>query len=94
MAVHLHAWALSTADLAVGLAEQVLSRMEGLDGLVLEKLTAPIGVLLVIFESRPDVLPQIAALAIRSGNGLLLKVCQPLALKAPPAGMLCGLAAV
>ena len=53
---------------------QVLSRMEISSGLVLEKLTSPIGVLLIIFEARPDALPQIAALAIRSGNGLLLKV--------------------
>ncbi len=43
------------------------------DGLDLERITVPLGVLGVIFEARPDALIQIASLAIRSGNGAILK---------------------
>lgn len=46
----------------------------GLDeGLTLYKVTCPIGVIGVIFESRPDALVQISTLCLKSGNGILLK---------------------
>lgn len=43
------------------------------DGLELYKVTCPIGVIGVIFESRPDALVQIATLCLKSGNAALLK---------------------
>lgn len=43
------------------------------DGLKLYRVTCPIGVIGVIFESRPDALVQIASLALKSGNAVLLK---------------------
>ena len=49
-----------------------LSAMELAKGLTLTKVTAPLGVLLIIFESRPVALPQFASLAMRRGNGLLI----------------------
>ncbi len=42
-------------------------------GLVLERVSVPLGVVGVIFEARPDAVMQIASLAIRSGNGAILK---------------------
>ncbi|XP_006461782.1 hypothetical protein AGABI2DRAFT_222671 [Agaricus bisporus var. bisporus H97] len=43
------------------------------DGLELYRVSCPIGVLLVIFESRPEVVVNIATLAIKSGNAAILK---------------------
>jgi len=43
------------------------------EGLILEKVTCPIGVIGVIFESRPDALVQISTLCIKSGNCAILK---------------------
>lgn len=43
------------------------------DGLELERFTCPIGVLLIIFEARPEVIANIASLAIKSGNAAILK---------------------
>ncbi|MBS3982390.1 MAG: glutamate-5-semialdehyde dehydrogenase [Dethiobacter sp.] len=43
------------------------------DGLELYKVSCPIGVIGVIFESRPDALVQIATLCLKSGNAVLLK---------------------
>ena len=42
-------------------------------GLVLKRVSCPLGVLGVIFEARPEAAIQIATLAIKSGNGVILK---------------------
>ena len=43
------------------------------DGLTLYKESCPIGVIGIIFEARPEVVPQVAALALKSGNAVVLK---------------------
>src|SRR5829696_3723718 len=43
------------------------------EGLTLSKVTCPLGVVGVVFEARPEVVPQVASLALKSGNACLLK---------------------
>ena len=43
------------------------------DGLILKRIACPLGVLGIIFESRPDAVMQISTLAVKSGNGVILK---------------------
>jgi delta-1-pyrroline-5-carboxylate synthetase len=62
--------AIASMDEPIG---RVLKRLELAEGLILRQESAPLGVILIVFESRPDVLPQLISLALRSGNGLLLK---------------------
>ena len=41
--------------------------------LILNKVACPIGLVAIIFESRPDALPQIVSLCLKSGNAAVLK---------------------
>ena len=62
----------SLASLPDPIGQTTLAR-ELTEGLTLYRVTCPIGVIGVIFESRPDALVQIASLALKSGNAVLLK---------------------
>lgn len=52
---------------------RVMTRTRLDDGLILDKVSVPIGVIAMVFESRPDVIPQILSLALKSGNVVVLK---------------------
>ena len=52
---------------------RVLRRVERPNGLVIEKTTVPRGVIAIIYESRPNVTSDAAALAIKSGNACILR---------------------
>ncbi|MBN1457248.1 MAG: aldehyde dehydrogenase family protein, partial [Sedimentisphaerales bacterium] len=52
---------------------KIISAMELDEGLELFRVSCPIGVIGVIFESRPDALVQISTLCLKSGNAVLLK---------------------
>lgn len=60
----------------IGLTDPVgvtLSATQLDEGLELYKVSCPIGVIGVIFESRPDALVQISSLGLKSGNAVMLK---------------------
>lgn len=61
---------LASAEDPIG---KIVRRTQLADGLELQQSTVPLGVLLIIFEARPEVLPQLVALGVKSANGLLLK---------------------
>ena len=51
----------------------VLSRVERPNGLVIEKTTVPMGVIAIIYESRPNVTSDTAALALKAGSSCVLR---------------------
>ena len=52
---------------------ETMSAMEMDEGLTLYQVSCPIGLIGVIFESRPDVVPQVMSLCLKSGNGVVFK---------------------
>jgi glutamate-5-semialdehyde dehydrogenase len=52
---------------------KLLGKTELDEGLVLEKKSVPLGLIGIIFEARPDVMPQILSLILKSGNAVVFK---------------------
>lgn len=52
---------------------KLLERVERPNGLVIDKVSVPMGVIAIIYESRPNVTSDAAALALKSGNVCILK---------------------
>lgn len=52
---------------------QVLRRVERPNGLVIEKTSVPMGVIAIIYESRPNVTSDAAALALKAGSACVLR---------------------
>ncbi len=70
------------ADMRLGICQaaalpdpvgKVLSRVERPNGLVIERVSVPLGVVAIIYESRPNVTADAAALAVKSGNVCVLR---------------------
>ncbi len=52
---------------------KVLARVERPNGLIIEKTSFPLGVIAIIYESRPNVTSDAAVLALKSGNASVLR---------------------
>jgi glutamate-5-semialdehyde dehydrogenase len=52
---------------------EIISHSERPNGLIMERVRVPIGVLAIIYESRPNVTADAAALGLRSGNAVILR---------------------
>ncbi len=52
---------------------RVLERIQRPNGLIIEKTAVPLGVIAIIYESRPNVTSDAAALALKSGNAGILR---------------------
>ena len=52
---------------------QIIDRSERANGLVMERVRVPLGVIGIIYESRPNVTADAAALTLRSGNAVILR---------------------
>ena len=52
---------------------QVIRRVERPNGLIIEKTSVPLGVVAIIYESRPNVTSDAAVLALKSGNAVILR---------------------
>jgi glutamate-5-semialdehyde dehydrogenase len=63
---------LELKELSDPIGKELMNRQLD-DGLILKKITVPIGVIGVIFEARPDAMVQVASLCIKSGNCAILK---------------------
>ena len=53
--------------------DKTLEKWKRPNGLKIEKKTIPIGVIAIIYESRPNVTSEVAALCFKSGNPVILK---------------------
>ncbi len=63
---------LELKELSDPIGKELMNRQLD-EGLILKKITVPIGVIGVIFEARPDAMIQVASLCIKSGNCAILK---------------------